>query len=888
MPKYDRIRTAAWRPSGASDVVPLYTMPFPQRGAGSLLDLTHATQRAGADAPRTIQIRSLNRALRALVPDLVSEDVDATAVGRTWLYGQAAVRESALLPIVRAWTRAVHPNADRDLVDEVVAGFTEADFRWSPRLVDLSDWKPGDNGTATPADRALFRHIPAVLASRLSAPGVTCALSECTLKFRRAATPDDSNGAQLISWPPLPWRDSYFSVLLTLTVQTVPFQPYPVVYLETGVRRWMTVPVRFLGRGDTSVYVRAHAPWVESGDASESFQVARLHWTSQGIVWADRLPAILGNLRLGVTFPVAADVCSDPGAFIEANATIAALPFRTGMRPRHPAGAGLLPGDRRLLLEWAASFVGPQWELTDAPTRVHYRLGRPACEPRIDQSAPSQEEDPEDTGDLPAVPLAQPHQVVDAIRRVVGASYTVEIWYQDTAWRDLAVDTIRADLGAPTAVRTLGPESEAWEYRGLTVRIVCRALGAPGSPLRTDERASFPDRLHHGIQVRQDEVAGAVASTEVPTGVLVELYGKAFFSRQQRGEVDPKFALRRGLALTGRHSQFATPLVSGVDEQEEDATTGHRRKDSARVRLAKSWRDLLRQHGVLLAAPSFTFDGMAAPVDRVVAWWVVRQQRRGSPTRAAQQVPVAVLLDLRRGEVLARGGGMTTWLPYGAALLELATGEPYGGRLRRPDELAAFFDATVSDLDDGIDTLVITHAQNLRSALPWIGNGRIGLDTFAGIDISRYRGLRHARLRTNVEHETPEYYGTAADGVGIGLPSGVWLLNGSDRLFGSTARKPATSKLSPRLSKLGSYVNSSGTFDRKPNKYAWNPQLVEIAISALQPRDVRPQHFAALVHELRSIAIHHTEPFTLPLPCHLAQQTAEYLLPIEEDEDVAQ
>jgi hypothetical protein len=81
---------------------------------------------------------------------------------------------------------------------------------------------------------------------------------------------------------------------------------------------------------------------------------------------------------------------------------------------------------------------------------------------------------------------------------------------------------------------------------------------------------------------------------------------------------------------------------------------------------------------VLLAAPSFLFDSAAAPVDRVVAWWVVRQQERSSPTRAAQQVPVAVLLDLRTGEVLTRGGGMTTWLPYGAALLELGTGEPYG------------------------------------------------------------------------------------------------------------------------------------------------------------------------------------------------------------------
>src|SRR5438067_871757 len=103
MPQYDQIRTAAWRPSGAPDVAPLYAMPFPERVTGSLIDLTRATQRAGADAPRTIQIRSLNRALRALVPDVVSEDIEATAAGRTWLYALAPVRGPALLPIVRAW-----------------------------------------------------------------------------------------------------------------------------------------------------------------------------------------------------------------------------------------------------------------------------------------------------------------------------------------------------------------------------------------------------------------------------------------------------------------------------------------------------------------------------------------------------------------------------------------------------------------------------------------------------------------------------------------------------------------------------------------------------------------------------------------------------------------
>jgi hypothetical protein len=106
-----------------------------------------------------------------------------------------------------------------------------------------------------------------------------------------------------------------------------------------------------------------------------------------------------------------------------------------------------------------------------------------------------------------------------------------------------------------------------------------------------------------------------------------------------------------------------------------------------------------------------------------------------------------------------------------------------------------------------------------------------------------------------------------------------------NRLYRSTARKPATSKLSLSLSKLGSYVNRAGTLDRMSNMQTWNPQLVEMAMAALQP-----EMFAAALccaGGLRSIDIHHAEPLRLPPP-HLAQQTAVYLLAIEEDQDESQ
>ena len=47
-------------------------------------------------------------------------------------------------------TRAVHPSTNRDLVDEAVAGFTEADFGWSPRhaqsRINGENWMPRPAG----------------------------------------------------------------------------------------------------------------------------------------------------------------------------------------------------------------------------------------------------------------------------------------------------------------------------------------------------------------------------------------------------------------------------------------------------------------------------------------------------------------------------------------------------------------------------------------------------------------------------------------------------------------------------------------------------------------------------------------------------------------------
>jgi hypothetical protein len=151
------------------------------------------------------------------------------------------------------------------------------------------------------------------------------------------------------------------------------------------------------------------------------------------------------------------------------------------------------------------------------------------------------------------------------------------------------------------------------------------------------------------------------------------------------------------------------------------------------------------------------------------------------------------------------------------------------------------------------------------------------------VGIERYPSLRHVRVRTSDQRETPECFGQA--GEAIGFSAGLWGLGGGGRNFASTARKPHTAKrVSAYLSRVDSWRSATRAYDPAPGAQAFNPQLVELTVAAIQPGD-EAWAWAALAHELRSAASHHEEPLTLPL--HLARQMEEYVVPLPEGESSA-
>jgi hypothetical protein len=417
----------------------------------------------------------------------------------------------------------------------------------------------------------------------------------------------------------------------------------------------------------------------------------------------------------------------------------------------------------------------------------------------------------------------------------------------------------------------VGEDLRRWETPGFTLTVRTRPLGALGAELALDStNRNRPDRLQRAVRERSDKVVAAMPAVTGASAALVELQGQEYFADDT--DADPKYALRRGLAEVRRVAQFVTPR----GQRERAETAGYR--------AAKAWRDLQRQLGFQWAPPRFALKGATLPERlQYVGVWLIKQQRDSSPTRMQQQVPVAVRLATDTAEVLATAPGLDAWLPYPEALRHIAQLHPFGGVARDREQVMRFIQQVVEDAQAWGDTLLLSHAQKLRGAWGWLANTQLARDQMRfgaapAVGIERHAGLRHVRVRTNDQRETPECFGLA--GEEIGFSKGLWRMGERGRVFASTAGKPGTAKkLSARLSKVEPWRSATRAYDPKPGDHAFNLQLVELTVAAIQAGD-EPWAWAALAHELRFVASHHEEPLILPLPLHLARQIAEYVLPL--------
>jgi hypothetical protein len=846
-----------------------------------LLDL-QAGGRGREIEKTTVPSRTLSKLCRALIPDLIAIEPYGWSMRSQgpWLYSLEPVNADALLILIRTWVQVAFSHVAASERERVLRELRVEDIVWQPQTVDLAAWKTAPNGTAEPQYPSTFHLLPDLLASRLSRQDVSLEIGTEPLRFRRAPLAPGDTGAELISWPPRVYEDRHgkrwpYSVFMTLTVQTVPFRPRPVIHCDVGVRRWAGPPTGIPGGEDTSVYVLTEVPWIPGLHLSPSFQVAPIRWVADRerdkphLVWGSYLAPVLNRLRHPeVPLPDPEVLRGSPDAYLNGNGTlVAGIVFRNGMKPRHQVEPGLPPADRRHIAEQIGSVLkGDGIVFTSPLSLVSLSSVARAKNPFFQEDAPESGE----TADQVTAAGSGLSGIArrTAIRRSLGRHVAFEVRYQTKEVSEALTASLREQLGLSSSATFpyYCPDSD------LTIHVSHTPLGSLGDALKIAEKGgAFRDRLHRAIEERVKEIADSVsAPASYDTVTFIELAERDAFV-VGKTNADPKHALRKGFALLHRLTQF-------INTDNADGNLAHR-SDSCVL-------DALRQLGVQASIPAFKSSSFPQAIN-YVGVWLIKEFADSSPTRNQHFLPVMVRVDGASGQIYAIAGGMDEWHPYPKVLLAIAQGR-VPGVCKERDALPILRTLLRRDILAIGDSLLFCHAQNIRRAWPWVGNARMSIDHLGFTEdtpqpIKEWPGLRVIRVRDSDSHETPEWYAVDRD-QNVGFPGALYQMH--ERVFFSTHSKPEQMKsLSRFSSRLSGWVDKHGNaHGPRADLHTWNAGLLEIVPVCLQPGE-NPGVWAALAHRLRNSATHHDEATILPLPLHLAQKIREYVLPLADEGD---
>ncbi|EIV91821.1 pPIWI_RE module domain-containing protein [Frankia sp. QA3] len=941
--RYTAIRRAAYEPAGDQHglTVGFHTLEFPEQVATRVLDLYNLTRkgRARALVPPTSRLDSLLQALDLRLGVLPRAAAAATAAEpRVWLYcpvdqpgGPLPV--PVLLRVLDYWIEELQPEPEHaKAVAQVCDALRVHAPVWRRQDVPLLGCDLSSGGTAQPTD-VQYLLTTQHFARRIQELTLYDS-GEHALRFRSVARRARSQGAELMSQPlhhegkkGLRW---WFSVVVNVTLQTMPFHPRPRVHVHFSVRRWATHPdpktglLRLGFRRGSAVYLRPLQPWLPGVPASDRYSVAHVVKRGDEHMWRTGDPALLMK-RLASSnrlFPELASLLSDPQRWFGGDQEVDALVVHNTHMGEHGVGVGYMSHERSRLVEWAEQAFAPDLvrvgDLTRSPL--------PAAKPTNARQGGSSERT---AAAKIALQRSRRASLALLCTEWSGApEFAARLLWRSEQVRDAVVAALATVLGldgdggaSQVTVQAHdrsgrgNPIMLKWHTPELAVTLHCLrmdngladSLGVAHQPVK-----GRADRAAQAIRKRRadmsDFLAKDGANATVPSVAIVEILGKKVF----RSLDDPKFALRLGAADSGVATQFIVSPGSS------------RAAKSLPSAAESSWMDAIRQLGATVVPLTDIPAGLRAQTQYLAVWMATKA--RGSTAYSAKgKFPVAVLV--RPGS-----DGPNAVLGWDAeAIGGLGAWTAYSRYLTRLPALAAVSDHDMADADEddtpwfdwsrdleeqrvateeflqrvlnsdqvrGRPTVLLVDAQNIRRSWTWVQDGRVERDlirTGAAPAGRPNSWLRLVRLRTGDQRETPPWWGVASSEGVNGLPADLWESGDQEdcRIFYSTTSKASTAmrsaveahKLNGRSIRTG---KRAGQWTIDIDRSAWNPGLVEIAVLACHPSEGDdPRALAMAVHQLRQ-APDYRNALRRPLPLHLAQKAQEYILPMwEVDEEAA-
>jgi hypothetical protein len=966
---YRSVRTAAWTPLDVttSRTAVYRVIPFPESWRASVLELCNAGRAADAEPWRQAPTRSLEAVLQAYAPDVLvlprpyDRPPEEGASGRPapWLLlpndAPDPLPPPVLTPLLDRWLGELRPEPEhRGLLCE-----TRAELRAHPPAWEVADWEllrstPTPGGTAAPQPHQ-FTLATDWLARRVLALG-HYPYEGGQLRFRAMPRGQRDRGAELVSQP-LPYEPEpgqgvwWFSVVLNITLQTVPFHPLPRFHLHWSIRRWATRVAPGTGRlrlpwgSGTTVLLRPPVPVLPGVPLSERFAVARLarNYDRQRERFTDGWSAdgparLLDGLAISEPFPDADALLADPESWLRRDAR-AAVVHRNAMG-RHEVKVGFMPHQCSQLTEWAEQALPPELRTAAALVPTGLAGPRPVNAPPAAVKKEEREEEEARRCAERRVALAYALSQLAQPTEPAGDPadqplFEARLLWQTADLREAALAALCARLGlkgdggsfgedAYEAAEPGAPVVHEWETPELTVRIRClRPVVRTGERLGVslvaglellEDAARSREAIDAAVRVRRDLTARWLQRDrdgEQPGLVLVELSRAEDFVTG----ADPKFALRLGCARAGFVSQFvATP----------QKLKGYNSVSNMPHRVSMAWDDGLRQ----LGARVHPEHGLTAGVPvgaRFAAVWMVRKNQT-TRARWAAHVPVAVLITpSSSGSGLAKvegwdadaDEGAGAWVPYPVLLIRLTRmaevaapvpaprdGEARTGRRasRRADrerqrrEAEEWLQRVRASLRSA-PTILMVDAVNARSHWTWLQDGRTEPDRIRdGLAPARplHPNLRLLRVRTGQSRETPQWWGVNAGTGHNGIAAHLWVPqeDPGGRVFYSTTPKPVQFRTSAvQADKLAPRPITLGKRKGEPTLDTgvpgWMPGLIELAVLGCHPEDGDDPQSLALVAHLHRQPPDYPEALAHPLALHLAGLAQEYVLPTRAEEDEA-
>lgn len=831
MPRADAIQPMMFRIPGDVDLsASLHQTSMPE-GWTRLFEAVWPPQNQKPQIP----YGTLGASLRLLFPQIAHiGSMSGSRMTRDgWLYAWEKPGPDQFMALMKEWIRIGGTgNSPATIMEQVHWN----DLAWSEQGLGFHQYSIKENGSPD-LSSLHYNALPDLLCGKLAEKEISIG-EHRPLTFRRAY---DGRTPRLISWPPVAdvrrhvtW---HWSSVLTPQIVNFPGSSEPYLSISPSVRRWASRTLRRdNGRYDlpypdaTSVYVEVDDPWMSAQTDTRATSLVGIPLkliitreedrTVRTPRWDTPVDRVLRGLMADPELPDTVELTEDPIRFLHRERGSVGITVRS-QDTMHQVGVGTPLADRRDIYRSVCGLLRPYGFVpADQSPNVQIPRARKKSLLRTKYS------------EIPG------KTVVESIQRSLGDRLMIEILYQTDTTRSALRSEIWRRLLKGRTSEDHPPEDKA-VVSGVEVQISFRELGALGSRLDGSGRSAETRRM--------DEVKASLNHSDVPVGCLVELQDADRF-----GSGDPKHAIRRGLAMTGRLSQFITPITEADAAKVDGPMT-------ARSAVA----DILRQLGNMPDAP-FDVPSPGFPSDvRALAVWVYKDRNRPRlpilldlPSRsqvASGEEPVRVMLPTgrRTGE----------WFSYPQAQLEVASGAvpdtegDVGAVLKR-----MLGEAARSVAADGVPVLMLCDTENMRRVWPELQNQNLVIGRRSGMpwnvgDLSP----RMVRINTSGS-EVPQWFEKS-----LSWPTGVFRAPGSETYFSLGAKPASLSSTKWRVSKR----------DRPFDRHA-STRICEVVLVQLHEGDDSIAWVGA-VHRLREMAAHFNYTLQLPLPLHLAKLTEEYM-----------